>query len=103
MKDEPQRQQRVREIARHVREELGASLEIPAGDSPIVPIILRDEKAALSAAGKLQEQGLLVVAVRPPTVAKGTSRLRVTLSCEHTDGEVEQLIQAVLRIRSDIP
>ena len=90
MNREPQRQQRVRELARRVRSAF--SME---GDSPIVPIILGDEPAALRAAAKLKEQGMLVVAVRPPTVAKGSSRLRVTLSSEHRDLEIERLIDSM--------
>jgi 8-amino-7-oxononanoate synthase len=90
MKDEPQRQQRVRQLARHVRQ----SLHLPDGDSPIIPVILGDSGRALDAAEQLNEKGFLAVAVRPPTVARGTSRLRLTLSCDHSDQEVDQLIQA---------
>ncbi len=96
MRDEPQRQARVRELARRVREELsGRGVKVLSGDSPIIPIIFGDEEKALAAAASLEEQGLLVVAIRPPTVARGTSRLRVTLSCEHTEEEVERLIEAI--------
>lgn len=60
--------------------------------SPIVPIVLGDERRALDAAAHLLEQGLLVPAIRPPTVAPGSSRLRVTLSAAHTDAEVDRLM-----------
>jgi 7-keto-8-aminopelargonate synthetase-like enzyme len=93
---EPHRRQRVLALAARVRSELLAGgAEIPSGDSPIVPIILGEESAALSAAGRLRDAGLFVPAIRPPTVARGTSRLRVTLSCEHTDAEVESLLAAL--------
>ena len=96
MRDEPQRQARVRELARRVRKRAHAlSLRVPAGDSPIIPIILGEEKAALEASSRLAEAGLLVPAVRPPTVARCASRLRVTLSCDHTDVEVETLLAAL--------
>jgi 8-amino-7-oxononanoate synthase len=98
MRDEPERQLRVRQLARNVRERLSAGFEIPAGDSPIIPIILREEKAALAAALSLGENGLFTVAVRPPTVPKGTSRLRITLSCEHTDEEVGRLVRGLERL-----
>jgi 8-amino-7-oxononanoate synthase len=87
---EPQRRQRVRELAARVRE----SLAMP-GDSPIVPVILGTETAAMAAAFRLREWGMLVGAVRPPTVARGSSRLRITLSCEHGDEEVAGLIDAI--------
>jgi 8-amino-7-oxononanoate synthase len=68
---------------------------MPAGDSPIIPIILGAEKRALAMSRRLMERGMLAVAVRPPTVAAGASRLRVTLSSEHTDEEVEDLLRAI--------
>ncbi len=63
--------------------------------SPIIPIVLGDEDVALSAAATLLEQGILVPAIRPPTVPVGSSRLRVTLSASHTDADVDRLIVAL--------
>jgi 8-amino-7-oxononanoate synthase len=93
MRDEPNRRQRVRELARQVRTELHPG----TGDSPIIPIILGDESIAIHAAEQLLNEGILAVAVRPPTVARGTSRLRITLSCDHTDEEIRHLIATVAR------
>lgn len=99
LRDEPHRRQRVRQLARVVRWELtGRGLTIPSGDSPILPIVLGDPHAALAAAEALCDRGMLVAAVRPPTVPRGTSRLRITLSCEHSDREVEQMIAAVAEV-----
>lgn len=67
----------------------------PGHPSPIVPVVLGEEARAVAAAARLLEQGLLVPAIRPPTVAPGTSRLRVTLSAAHTDDEVDQLLAAL--------
>jgi 8-amino-7-oxononanoate synthase len=100
MRHEPQRQKRVRQVATHVRESLTTDgLQIPAGDSPIIPVILGEEVPALDAAQRLMNAGILVPAIRPPTVPRGSSRLRVTLSCEHTDAEVEQLLAAIRQAR----
>jgi 7-keto-8-aminopelargonate synthetase-like enzyme len=63
--------------------------------SPIVPVVLGDERRALAAAAALLERGLLVPAIRPPTVAPGTSRLRIALSAAHTDDQVALLAQAL--------
>ncbi|HWW53006.1 MAG TPA: 8-amino-7-oxononanoate synthase [Acidimicrobiales bacterium] len=64
--------------------------------SPIVPIILGDEGRALDASTRLMEEhGLLVPAIRPPTVAPGTSRLRLALSAAHTNAQVERLVEAL--------
>jgi 8-amino-7-oxononanoate synthase len=66
--------------------------------SPIVPIVLGDEDRAVKAAAALLDHGLLVPAIRPPTVAPGTSRLRVALSAAHTDEMVDRLIESLDRL-----
>ena len=99
MADEPQHQRRVRESAKIVRRRLAElGCEIPAGDSPIIPVILGSETATLAAAATLLTAGIRVGAVRPPTVARGASRLRITISATHTDAEIEKLIAAVGRV-----
>lgn len=67
----------------------------PGHRSPIVPVVLGDEAAALAAADALLTEGLLVPAIRPPTVPPGTSRLRVALSAAHTDDQVDRLVAAL--------
>ncbi len=71
----------------------------PGHPSPIVPVVLGSEQAALQASAALLEQGLWVPAIRPPTVPVGTSRLRVTLSAAHADEDVSRLIDALRRVR----
>lgn len=96
MRDEPGRQARLRSLARDVRSALrAAGLSIPEGDSPIIPVILGSEADALRAAWQLGDAGLLVGAIRPPTVPRGTSRLRITLSCDHTNEDIARLIEQV--------
>jgi 8-amino-7-oxononanoate synthase len=98
MRDEPQRQRRVRELGRSVRGRLvEMGVAIPVGDSPIIPVIVGSEQAAMGLARRLEEAGLLAPAIRPPTVRPGTSRVRITLSCEHSDEEIERLIGALKR------
>ncbi|HEY3095626.1 MAG TPA: 8-amino-7-oxononanoate synthase [Acidimicrobiia bacterium] len=67
----------------------------PGHPSPIVPLVLGDEGRTLAAAGALLEQGMLVPAIRPPTVPPGTSRLRVTLSAAHAPSQVDALAAAL--------
>lgn len=78
-------------------ERLGALVErvAPGHPSPIVPIVLGDEAAAVAASDALLERGIVVPAIRPPTVPPGTSRLRVALSAAHTDDEVDRLEEAL--------
>lgn len=92
MHNEPERQSALRKNARWLREELKSiGLNIPPGDSPIVPIIFGSEEHALRASDQLLANGILIPAVRPPTVPRGTSRLRVTLSCGHNESELIRL------------
>jgi 7-keto-8-aminopelargonate synthetase-like enzyme len=67
----------------------------PGHHSPIIPVVVGSEGAALEASAALLDRGLLVPAIRPPSVPPGSSRLRITLSAAHTDDEVEQLIAAL--------
>ena len=67
----------------------------PRHPSPIIPIVLGDEGVAMAAAAALLDRGLLVPAIRPPSVPPGTSRLRVTLSAAHTDEQIETLLGAL--------
>jgi 8-amino-7-oxononanoate synthase len=88
-------------VASHEGDDLRARLRAhidrlrPAHPSPIVSIVCGDEGGALAASGALLERGLLVPAIRPPTVAAGTSRLRVTLSAAHTSEQVDLLVAAL--------
>jgi 8-amino-7-oxononanoate synthase len=63
--------------------------------SPIIPILLGEESRALAASAALLDDGLLVPAIRPPTVAPGTSRLRVAPSAAHTEEHVARLVKAL--------
>ena len=69
--------------------------------SPIIPIVLGDEAAALRASQQLLERGLLVPAIRPPTVPVGSSRLRVALSAAHTDEQINSLLDALNTLETD--
>jgi 7-keto-8-aminopelargonate synthetase-like enzyme len=71
----------------------------PAHPSPIIPVVLGSEQAALSASAALLRDGLWVPAIRPPTVPVGTSRLRVTLSAAHSDEDVSRLLHGLALVQ----
>jgi 8-amino-7-oxononanoate synthase len=71
--------------------------------SPIIPFVCGDEHDALAASAALLDAGLLIPAIRPPTVAPGTSRLRVALSAAHTDEHVDRLLAALARVFGAVP
>jgi 8-amino-7-oxononanoate synthase len=70
-------------------------LGLPEAVSPIVPLVLGDARAALSASKRLEEEGFLVTAIRPPTVPAGTARLRFAFTAAHPDSEIERLAKTV--------
>lgn len=70
-------------------------LQTMASNSPIQPILIGDEKRALALSAALADEGLWVMAIRPPTVPENTSRLRITFTAEHTQVHVEQLLSAL--------
>ena len=77
-------------------------LQLPEARSPIVPVILGSAESALAASAKLQEQGFLVIAIRPPTVPEGTARLRIAFSAAHNDEDVIRLADAIAALREAV-
>lgn len=67
----------------------------PGHPSPIIPVVVGDERDTIVAAAALLERGYLVPAIRPPSVPAGSSRLRVTLSAAHSDEQVAGLVAAL--------
>ncbi len=63
--------------------------------SPIVPVIIGHEREAVDASATLLARGLWVPAIRPPTVPRGTSRLRVTVSAAHTEDQIDRLVDVL--------
>lgn len=70
-------------------------LELMDSPTPIQPIVIGDSAQALRLSGMLRERGLLVTAIRPPTVPAGSARLRVTLSAAHSEAQVQLLLNAL--------
>jgi 8-amino-7-oxononanoate synthase len=78
-------------------EQLG--LPLMPSRTAIQPLLLGDAQHALDAARTLEAQGLLVVAIRPPTVPQGQARLRITLSAAHEEAQVDRLLDALASLR----
>jgi len=70
-------------------------LELMDSPTPIQPIVIGDSAQALRLSRMLRERGLLVTAIRPPTVPAGSARLRVTLSAAHSQAQVQLLLNAL--------
>lgn len=88
---EPERRARLRELARYVR----AKLSLPEGDSPIVPVMIRDNERAVALAAALQFEGFDVRAIRPPTVPAGTARLRLSINVNLNEAIIDRFVKAL--------
>ena len=86
--------ERVAAPLAHARR-LTRALNLPMAESAIVPIVLGEADRALAAAADLEAQGLLAVAIRPPTVPAGTARLRLAFSAAHSEADVDRLAAAL--------
>ncbi|MGA7179626.1 MAG: 8-amino-7-oxononanoate synthase [Thiobacillaceae bacterium] len=95
-----------RQLLRHI-DRLRAGLSslrrwtLMNSDTPIQPLVIGDNAAAVAVSCQLLERGLLVPAIRTPTVPKGTARLRVSLSAAHTCEEVDMLVSALHELNHD--
>jgi 8-amino-7-oxononanoate synthase len=90
---EPERRERLLDLSRDLRRRLAEEkLPVPAGTSQIVPVILGENDRALSIASTLQAQGFDVRAIRPPTVAPGTARLRIAVNTGLTDEIIQRFV-----------
>jgi 8-amino-7-oxononanoate synthase len=93
VEQEPERRERVRELAARLRSRLTtAGVPIGGGTSHIVPVLIGDNDAAIAVAGTLQRDGFDVRAIRPPTVPPGTARLRVSVNANLTEDLIEQFV-----------
>jgi 8-amino-7-oxononanoate synthase len=84
--------------ARIVRFRTGAAergLRLMPSMTAIQPLLVGESADALALSATLKEQGILAVAIRPPTVPAGTARLRITLTATHTDAQVDRLLDAL--------
>ncbi|EDM25066.1 8-amino-7-oxononanoate synthase [Lentisphaera araneosa HTCC2155] len=81
------------EKCKYLRESLKQkSYQLIEGEGPIIAVLIGSEEGALNKSKELFEKGFLIPAIRPPTVPKGSSRLRLTLSSLHTYRQIEDLL-----------
>jgi 8-amino-7-oxononanoate synthase len=69
-------------------------------DTSVQPLVVGGNLEVLALSEYLQTQGILVPAIRPPTVPVGTGRLRISLSAAHTLDDIKQLIEAIHQAES---
>jgi 8-amino-7-oxononanoate synthase len=97
------RREQLHKLIAHFRAGAQAlNLQLMDSFSPIQPIVIGDEAKALLISQKLAERGILIIAIRPPTVPVGSSRLRITFSAEHSIEQVDQLLLALGEIMQEL-
>jgi len=82
---------------RHGAQQL--SLPLMPSETPIQPLLLGDSELALQYSERLIQQGILISAIRPPTVPQGKARLRITLSATHQEEDVDKLLDALSKLK----
>ena len=99
VEQEPDRRRHLLALSDSFRRRLqSAGFNVPAdGIGPIVPVILDDPQRAVFVQAQLEDQGFLVAAIRPPTVPRRTSRLRITVNCAHNEEDIGRLFAGLCR------
>jgi 8-amino-7-oxononanoate synthase len=93
------RRERLGSLIERFRREAGTlGLRLLDSRTPIQPILIGEERAAVAASEALLDAGLWIAAIRPPAVPKGSSRLRITLSAVHTDADLDRLMEELSRL-----
>jgi 8-amino-7-oxononanoate synthase len=96
------RRERLKELIARFRGGANAhGIPLLESDTPIQPLLVGDNARALQLAQQLEARGVLVVAIRPPTVPEGSARLRITFSASHTIADVDALLDALAALLPD--
>jgi len=96
VREESWRRERLQSLIGRFRN--GArELDLPVSDSttPIQPMIVGASGLALELSERLRERGILIAAIRPPTVPEGTARLRITFSASHREEDIDLLLETL--------
>jgi 8-amino-7-oxononanoate synthase len=94
-KTRPERRQRLASLVAFANRELQARCGLTSSGSHILPVIVGADGKAVALAGSLQRRGFDVRAIRPPTVAEGTARLRIALSAKLSESAIAELFDAL--------
>ncbi|MDP4231631.1 MAG: 8-amino-7-oxononanoate synthase [Bacteroidota bacterium] len=94
---------KVHQNADYVREKLRSHLKkwiVPEGRSPIIPLIVGDDRVSVAVAAEMQMRGADIRPIRPPTVAEGTARFRITVSALHTKKDLDLLCDGLIEVEA---
>ena len=104
LRDEGWRREHLAALIRRFRAGVSAlGLQLMDSPTPIQPLLIGDSERALRLSAGLRRRGIMITAIRPPTVPQGTARLRVTLSASHSEADVDRLLEALQQALADLP
>jgi len=95
IKNEPWRREKIKDLSQVFKNELDSSISLLPTDGSIHAIVIGDEEKTLTVSKQLAEAGFWLTAIRPPTVPKGTSRLRVTICENHNVKDIIRLAKEI--------
>ena len=99
VRSEAWRRARLRELIARLKSDLEVlPWKLLPSETPIQPLLIGESREAVRASDALRGRGILVPAIRPPTVPRGAARLRISLSADHTREDVEALVSALRAI-----
>ncbi len=103
IQNEPDRRQRLRENRNYLYSELkNIGFQLTKTQSPILPIIVKSPETVMKMSQALYEAGVYAPAIRPPTVPKESSRLRLTVSSEHTLDQLQRVVETIRKEGKEI-
>ena len=101
IKVEPQRRLDLHQLIQCANRQMVETLNLSGSGSQIIPIIIGDEEKTLRVAARLQRQGFDIRAIRPPTVPKGTSRLRVSITLNVTETQITSMFGELQNMKAE--
>lgn len=102
IQQQPERRKHLNELIHYFRAGMAArGFVLPLSDTAIQPLIIGDSKRAMEISKALYAKGFLLSAIRPPTVAAGSARLRITLTAAHSFQQLDQLLDALAESAAD--
>ena len=102
VREQPQRRERLLELANRLRGQLSElGFETGNSESQVIPILVGESDLAVKMSEQLRAKGIYIPAIRPPSVPSGNARLRVSLSSDHTDAQIDSLVSALKQLFRD--
>lgn len=103
IQNEPERREQLLNNAKYLRLKLGESgFVVNEGETPIISLLIGDSREAVQFSEKLMDEGVFIPAIRPPTVPKGSSRLRITVMATHTMEQLNTVINKMKKIGKEM-